>query len=525
MHAQPLVLGIDLGTSGCKCGLFSGDGSLIACERSRYPTVRGADGRAEQDPEDWWRSTSEACRRVVGVAAVSPARIHAVGIGGQIPTHVLVDRQGRPLRPAVTWQDVRSGQAWPALDSRFGRMELADALGIDLPQGPAWPLPRLLWLQKEEPATLARAWRFLLAKDYVAYRLTGELAIDASSWRGLVHTGTELPATEILQALELPLDLLARVRKPWDVMGSVTPGAATTMGLLPGTPVVTGWNDFNCALLGSGLAAKGSGFSISGTSDHLGMTWDEQLPSHGIDRLMFAPYMPAGTEGPPRVVYGVTTAGGGSLDWYARQFVPDSLAAYGFGVPADIRGVQERLAGSVPAGSSGLIFLPYIHGERAPIWDSSARGVLFGLHGAHRHAHVMRAMLEGVAFSLRHVLETVEAATGLPIDSLRASGGPIGSPLWNRIKASVLRRPLLVPRVLDAGCLGAAILAGVGAGWYASPLDAAAAMVHTDHQVDPEERDVALYDELFAIYVSLYPRLKDQFAELAKLRSMEGYTQ
>lgn len=516
-----LVLGLDLGTSSCKAGLFQPDGEPRGLGQAAYALERGPDGRAEQHVEDWWQAVGQAVRQALAAANVAGEAVAAVGLSGQVGTHVLLGRDGQPLGPALSWQDTRSGAEAQEVQARLGRARLASVLGIDLPPSPAWPLPRLLWLQRHAPARLAQTWRLLQAKDYVAYRLTGELATDASSWRGLVRLpGPEL-ADELLRELDLPLDLLAPRRPPAEAMGTVSSEAAALTGLAAGTPVVTGWNDLNCGLLGTGVVQPGVGFDIGGTTEHVGVALAAGTPPHSADRLMLAPYLTGAATGAARVCYGVTSAGGGALDWYANQVVPDLLAANGLPLPPDSAARLEASAASAPPGAAGLVFLPYLHGERAPLWDPAARGVFFGLSGQHRHRHFARAILEGVAFSLRHVLEVVERAVGAPVDRLYTSGGPAAIGLWNQIKADVLHRPLVIPRVTHAACLGAAMLAAIGSGWHTSAVPAAAAMVHSAQQVDPDTRHAGRYDALYALYASLYPQLRSAYAQLAAIHSSE----
>ena len=315
----------------------------------------------------------------------------------------------------------------------------------------------------------------------------------------------------------------------------MSPAAAEACGLAAGTPVVTGWNDLNCGLLGTGVVRPGMGFDIGGTSEHLGLA----LPAGGplpVDNLMLAPYLgddlsdaanAAHAQRASRVCYGVTSAGGGSLEWYANAFVPDLLHAYAqpaasTQAPApDGQAGLEGMAASAPPGSGGLIFLPYLNGERAPIWDANARGVFFGLNSTHRHAHFARAVLEGVAFSLRQVLALVETATGAWVARIHASGGPARLALWNQIKADVLGRPLVIPRETHAACLGAAMLAAIGSGWYAGAAPAAEAMVQFARQVEPNPANAARYDALFAVYAGLYPQLRGAYAQLATINLTE----
>jgi sugar (pentulose or hexulose) kinase len=325
----------------------------------------------------------------------------------------------------------------------------------------------------------------------------------------------------LLRELGLPDDLIAPRYAPERVMGAVTREAAEACGLRAGTPVVTGWHDFNCGLLGSGITAPGQGFDIGGTTEHVGVALGATGGPDWPDRLMLAPYLGADQGEARRVCYGVTSAGGGSLEWYGNRLVGELLRAHGLDLPD---GGGERLAAlaeEAPVGAGGLIFLPYLHGERAPIWDARARGVFFGLSGRHGHAHLARAVLEGVAYSLRQVLEAVEGAVGARVERVVVSGGPASLGVWNQIKADVLGRPVAAPRVTHAACLGAAMLAAVGVGLHANAARAAEAMVHAGAEAAPDPRRAARYNAFFALYESLYPRLRPAFAELAAIQVSE----
>jgi xylulokinase len=236
---------------------------------------------------------------------------------------------------------------------------------------------------------------------------------------------------------------------------------------------------------------------------------------------MRVPFLAEDRGGAAQVFYGVTSAGGGALEWYAGQFVPDLLSGYGLAQPDDAQARLAEMAAAAPPGAGGLVFLPYLNGERAPIWDTAARGLFFGISSQHRPRHFARAVLEGVAFSLRQILGLIEAGSGQRVEGIVASGGPAGMPLWSQIKASVLNRPFMIPQVIHAACLGAAMLATVGRGWYADVAQAAEAMVHIAEQVDPEPGAAARYDMLYPIYASLYPQLKGAYAKLAEYNGME----
>ncbi len=510
------ILGIDLGTSGCKAGLFDSTGTPVGEGQASYPLNRATGGLAEQDPLDWWHGACAAVR--LAIQAAPSGRIAAIGLSGQIGSQALIGPTGDPIRPAITWQDTRSGPAAADLNQQIGRARLAASLGIDLPPGALWPLPRLIWLKKTFPAVFEAEWRLLQAKDYIAYRLTGELASDPSSWRGIIDQRTWQPASDLLKQLELPDDRLPAIRGPAEIMGQVTVHAAEATGIPVGTPVVTGWNDMNCAVLGTGVTLPGDGFNIGGTSEHIGMAWGSANPPGDTSRIVLGPYLRGMPDCAPQVLYGATSAGGGAWEWYTSGLITGMFDTLVQAPPADLARQLVHTAAETPAGAEGLLFLPYLNGERAPIWDALARGVFIGVSSAHGHQHFTRAVLEGVALSLRHVLTTVESAASTSVGPIYISGGPARIELWNKIKASVLRRPLLVPQVLDTSCLGSAILATIGAGWFDSAVSATRAMVHIARQIDPESDAADIYDQVFPIYTSLYPALQQTYAELAKLR-------
>lgn len=416
-----------------------------------------------------------------------------MGVTGHISSLTFVDASGRLLRPAIGFQDLRAVEELNELQASFSRDELAQRLGIDLPPAATWPLPRLLWLKKHEPATLEAATCLLQAKDFVNYRLTGELAGDASSFRGLVNFATGRAAEDILASLGLPARLLPPLSRPDAVIGTVTDTAAKETGLPAGLPVVAGCNDLNASVLGSGATREGDSFNITGTSEHLGIVTTEQ---HRAAELICAPYLPGS-----RLFYGVTSSGGGSLAWLERVLE---------------KGAEELLAmaGAVPPGAGSLLFLPYLEGERSPVWDPRAAGAFVGLRTRHRPVHLARAVLEGVAFSLRQISELVEQAGADLRAPINVSGGAARARLWNQIKADVLGRAVIALENPQSGMLGAAMLAAVGTGYYKSCEEAAQGMVRRGETLAPNPDNAALYSELYGIYCQLYPALREPFADI-----------
>lgn len=481
-------VGLDIGSSSVKAGLLSSDGSAVGTVRSCYENTEPKPGFKEQDPEIWWHAAVETLRRLI--AETPGNEIKAVGIAGHISSMTFVNNQGRALGNAVGFQDRRAQAEVDEIASRFNRAELAAHVGIDLPAAPTWPLPRLLWFHRHAPRTVERARYLLQAKDFVNHRLTGQFASDASSCRGLVHLGTGCPATPLLRTLGLRTDLLPRLQPPEAVIGTVTDAAAGATGLPAGIPVVAGWNDLNASVLGCGAVEPGNAFNVTGTSEHLGVVTAE---SHTVPELMCSPFLPG-----RHLLYGVTSCGGGSLDWYSRAFGGD--------LPELVRAAE-----STEAGAGGLLFLPYLEGERSPIWDSSAAGVFFGIRSRHDSRHFTRAILEGVAFSLLQIKELVEAASGPFSPPLVLAGGGAEVALWNRIKASVLGITSTLRENRQAGLLGAAMLAAVGSGCFPSLECAARLMTRPGEVFEVVPEDSAVYRTVYPRFCGLYPALRECF--------------
>ena len=492
---MPFFLGIDVGSSSIKTGVISPDGGVIAQATRSSATHEPRPGFKEQDPEAWWAAARESLREVA--RSVPASEIAAVGTSGHISSLTFVDSSGRAIRPAIGFQDLRAVDELDELYARFSRAELAEHLGIDLPPAATWPLPRLLWLKKHEPPTLDSAHRVLQAKDFVNYRLTGEFASDHSSFRGLVNFASGSAASDVLEALGLPARLVPRFILPHEIVGRVTASASEETGLPAGLPVVAGWNDLNACVLGSGATEPGDSFNITGTSEHLGIV-TSQL--HKAPELICAPYL-AGK----KLFYGVTSSGGGSLAWLEKV------------LGAKAESLLEQAA-TVAPGGAGLVYLPYLEGERSPIWDPKAAGAFVGLRTSHDAAHLARAVLEGVAFSLRQILELVARHAPSVSEPLIVSGGAARARLWNQIKADVLESRVAVTENPHAGILGAAILAAVGVGLYKSCEEAARAMVRRGEEFRPLADRASRYADLYAVYHQLYPALKSCFAQLHSIR-------
>ena len=462
------VLGIDLGTSEVKAGLVTLDGRLLASARSAYPMdASGGHGWAEQDPDAWWDAVVRTVRSVV--TAAGPVRIVAICADGHGPTLVSVDGEGRPTRPAITW-----------LDSRAGReaAELADRSGVA-----GWALgglPAALWVERHEPAVAAVTRWYLTTWEFLALRLSGVAA-------GPLIPHQLVPALDLVAAAGVPVAKLAPTTNSGAVVGGLGVGVAATLGLDAGIPVVGGTVDAFASYHGAGLLEPGDAYDPGGAAGGFGVYWDGPVDVAG------AFVTPAPLDG----LYSVgaaMAATGRALDWFQSGIL---------GEAATIETLLTEAATTAP-GADGLVFLPYLAGERSPLWDPEARGVLAGLMLSHRRGHIVRAIVEASALAIRHVAEPMLAA-GVTVTEMRACGGPARSAFWNQVKADITGFTVAVPDVLETGVVGSAILGAVGVGEFADVRSAIGAMTGIAARLEPRPELRATYDTLFDAYVGLYP--------------------
>jgi xylulokinase len=451
------VLGIDLGTSEAKAVLVGIDGALLGLGRAPIRTDVGGDGRAEQDPRDWWRACASAVRGIEELSGDGAAHPVAISVVGQGPTLAVVDEDARPLRAAITWQDRRIRGA-----------------GFGL-------LPKIEWLAREDPDAAAEARWLLTSWDALGLWLTGEAGQSLQGHEAAL-TPEELEAAGVRHS-QVPSAL------PFGTpLGWLRAEAADALGLDPGIPVVAGVNDGTASMLGAGLRLAGDAVDTGGTSGGIGIYADRPVEVPG---LFCAPAPLPGRW----VVGGAMAATGAAVDWIRQVtgsgWTTDELFA---------------AASSVPAGAGGLVFLPYLAGERAPVFDERARGAFVGLTLAHGRAELARAVLEGAAFALRHVAQPLIDA-GAPLGELRLAGRRSPDDAWARIKADVLGVPVAIPAIESTAVLGAAILAAAGTGLHGDLETAVAEMTAVHRRIEPDRSLGAVYDARFEVYRSLYPAL------------------
>ena len=467
----PAVLGIDLGTTEVKAGLLTLDGRLLGLARAGYGLEVGHEsGWAEQDPGAWWSAVVGAARQLHRAGDAGSVDIVGIGVDGHGPTFVPVDERGEATRTAITFLDTRS---------RREGAELEAATGIR-----GWglgPLPAALWMERNEPGVAARTRWYLATWEWLAFRLTGAAAAPLVPDQAVPDPMTMAGATGLRTDRRPPTAAIG------DVVGGLNETAAGALGLRAGIPVAGGTNDAFASYLGAGLLEPGDAFDPGGAAGGFGVLWHERLEIPGA---FVTPAPLAGCFS----VGAAMAATGRAVDWF-REDVLDGVTT--------VDGLIEAAA-ATPPGADGLVFLPYLAGERSPIWDPSATGVLAGLTLTHGRAHIARAILEASALAIRHVAGPMLEA-GVRVTAMRVCGGPARSDPWNRIKADVTGFTVLVPRVLETAVLGSAILAAVAVGAHRDLPAAIRAMTSIDHEIEPDPTAVQVYDRLFAAYTALHP--------------------
>jgi len=494
------LLGIDVATTGAKALLIDETGAVIASATADYFLSTPRPLWSEQSPADWWAGVVACVRRVLAQGDVDPAAVAAVGLTGQMHGLVLLDEAGRVLRPAILWNDQRTAAECDWITETVGRERLLALTGN--PALPGFTAPKLLWVRRHEPAVYARIAHVLLPKDYVRYQLTGDYATDMAGASGTLWL--DVPgrrwSAEMLSALEVPPGWLPPVHEGPQVTGAISPAAAGETGLRPGTPVVAGGGDQAAQAVGVGAVRPGVVALTLGTSGVVFAPTAEPVVEPQGRLHAFCHAAPGRWH-----LMGVMLSAGGSLRWYRDTLAP--------GVAFD-----ELLApiADVPAGSEGLLFLPYLTGERTPHPDPLARAAFVGLTVRHTPAHLTRAVLEGVAFGLRDSVELLRAAGAAPPTQVRISGGGARSPRWRQIIADVLPAELVTVNTVEGAAYGAALLAGVGAGVWPDVAAACEAVVQPTSRVTPRAEVAARYQVLYDCYRQLYPALKPTFESLAE---------
>ena len=492
-------LGIDTSTTGSKALLIDEHGKVVATASSPHTLQTPRPLWSEQDPHEWWGAVSASIKSVLESAGIGGERIGAVGLTGQMHGLVLLDEAGKVLRPAILWNDQRTQSQCDEIHARIGKEKFIQITGNVALTG--FTAPKILWVKENEPDVYGKAKLVLLPKDYIRYKLTGEYAMDKADGAGTVLFDLKSRAwsDEVLTALEIPRAWMPETFEGPECTGYICKEASSLTGLKVGTPVVAGGGDQAAQAVGVGAVEPGIVGLTVGTSGVVFATTPSALIEPEGRLHAFCHAVPGLWH-----FMGVMLSAAGSLQWYRDSLAPDmSFDAL------------LREAESVPAGSEGLQFLPYLSGERTPHPDPLARGAFIGLTLRHNRAHTTRAVLEGVSFGLKDSFTLIQNAGLGAITQVRASGGGTKGALWRQILASVLEAELVTVNTTEGAAYGAALLAGVGAGAWPDVASACQTCIKITGSTHPEGSQVAVYRKTYPIFQELYPALKPIFAELS----------
>lgn len=511
--SKDYLLGIDIGGTGTKAGVFTLDGALVGSGYHEYTMISTVPGQAEHDAEAWWQSTIKAIKDAI--ADVDPKDIKAIGVGCTNGL-IAVDQEGKPIRPAIMLWDQRALPEVQRIKDELGSEEVFRITGNPLAPG-AFSLPTMLWLMNNEPEVFRAAHKLMVPGGYIVARLTNEFTIDYSraSTTLLFDIRRNCWHQPFLDKLNIDEDKLPLPVRSDEVVGKVTEAVAELTGLKPGTPVVGGCMDTIGASLGTGVLDEGQCFVVMGTAARVA---GPLTTSQFDDRFMNCTHVTN-----DRWQYiGAINGVGSALRWIRDTFCQLEQAE----ANANQTNVYEQItrqAADSPPGSKGLLFLPYLAGERTPLWDPYARGVFFGITLGHNRSDFFRSVLEGAAFAIRHVVELLESDNDLNIADLRIGGAAAASEVWNQIIANVLGKRVVSITQSHTEVLGAAILAGVGLKYYSDYHQAVEQTVVTGKIFEPEVEVHEHYSKLFPVYKELYLDTKHHFQKLAQMDLPQGW--
>ena len=504
------ILGVDIGTSGTKTVLFSEDGTPVASSTYEYPMYTPQNGYAEQDPLDWWNASVNGIKDVIAQSEVNAEDIKGIGLSGQMHGLVMLDAENRPIRNSIIWCDQRTAKEVIEITDKVG----ADRL-IDITANPAitgFTAAKIMWVKNNEPQNYEKCRHILLPKDYIRFMLTGEYATEVSDASGmqLLDIPNRCWSDEVLTKLGIDKALLAKVYESPEITGTITRKVAELTGLKEGTPVVGGAGDNAAAAVGTGVVEDGKAFTTIGTSGVVfAHTSDIAIDKKGRVHT-FCCAVPNCWH-----VMGVTQSAGHSLKWFRDNFAWSEMeTALAMGV--DPYYLMDKEADSVPIGANRLLYMPYLNGERTPHLDPNARGVFFGLSAMHKKKDMLRAVMEGVSYSLRDCVEVMREME-INVSDMMACGGGGTSPLWRQMLADLYACPVKTASSKEGPALGVALLAAVGAGIYSSVPEACRAVIKTDKVQEPIESNTLEYNKVYEMYRKLYPAMKQCFEELSKL--------
>ena len=504
------VIGVDCGTSGTKTVLFGEDGSVIASKTIEYPMYQPKNGYAEQQPGDWANAMIGTIKAVMAQSGVSKDDVKGIGISGQMHGLVMLDKDNNVIRPSIIWCDQRTAAEVAWMNENVGEKKL-----IEITANPAltgWTAAKILWVKNNEPENFAKIAHILLPKDFLRFVLTNEYATEVSDASGmqLLDVPNRCWSDELISAFGLDKSWFGKVYESCEVTGTLTKRMAEELGLNEGTIVVGGAGDNAAAAIGTGVCEDGKAFTTIGTSGVV-FAHTSQI---SIDPRGRVHTCCAAVPGSWHVM-GVTQGAGLSLKWFRDNFCgSEKETAKYMGV--DEYYLMDKEAATVPVGANRLLYLPYLMGERTPHLDPDARGVFFGLSAMHTKKDMLRAVMEGVSYSLRDCVEVFREMK-INVSDMMACGGGGSSPLWRSMLADLYGCPVKTASSKEGPALGVALLALTGAGVYSSVPEACKAVVRIDKTQQPDAANVPEYEKYYRLYTEIYTALKEKFQKLAAL--------
>ncbi len=499
------LIGIDIGTSSCKAAIFSANGTVISSASSNYKLYYPKPSYVEQNPDEWWQGVCIAIRACLNKADINKNDIAGLGIAGQSWSAIPIDKNGNVLHNTPIWMDMRAKDICRKTIDKIGHDRIFDISGN--PFEPTYSTPKILWFKKNMAQVYKNTRTFLQSNSYIGYKLTGNISQDKSQGYGLhvYDINKNKYDQSLADEMGIDLDKLPPIYECHDIIGTLTKNAAKATGLNFGTPVVAGGLDAACGTLGAGVYKTGQTQEQGGQAGGMSICLDKPLPHK---KLILSNHVVSGKW----LLQGGTVGGGGVLNWFNRELgAKEQMIAQE--KRTSVFEILSRKAQTISLGADGLIFLPYMAGERSPIWDADAKGVMFGLSYDKTRAHMIRAIMEGVAFSLLHNVETAKEV-GAEIKEFNAMGGSAKSKVWTQIKSDVCGIPINVAASDTATTWGAAVLAGIGCGMYSKFSEAIENSIKITRRHEPNMQNHEKYSKYYNIYLELYEKLKDTMKKL-----------
>ncbi len=505
--AKEYLLGIDIGTSACKIGIFTKDGKVQGASSGDYPVYYPKAGWAEQDPDEWWEAVCDTIRKVLDSSGVKPTQIAGIGIDGQSWSAIAIDKEGKVLTNTPIWMDMRAQSICDRVNREIGAEKIFELCGNMLQ--PSYTTAKILWYKENLPEVYERIDKILQSNSFIAYRLTGKITQDISQGYGLhcFNMRTGQWDEKMCGAMGIPVSFLPEIVPSHHIIGTVTKEAAEQTGLAEGIPVAAGGLDAACGTLGAGVVRAGETQEQGGQAGGMSICIGEYAAD---PRLILGFHVVPGQW----ILQGGTTGGGGVMRWLEREFGDYERSVAAQKGRTSLHQYNEEAEQVLP-GSDGLVFLPYMAGERSPIWDPNAKGVFYGLDFGKTKGHVIRSCMEGVAYSLKHNLDVAESV-GASVKELLSVGGSANSALWMQIKSDITGKPLAVVFSDMSTTLGAALLAGVGIGMYKDFEEAVSQTVKITRRYEPNMENREIYQKNYDIYIDLYENLKELMKKTAE---------